>query len=160
MKWSLSHGRATSCGSSGMTDTSKPGSRDPGRAPDNRMLRAESSTFILPGVRGLTKPGFGVSLGTVESAASRHIGTLAFAGGRNPLVRPANQRRPWTPVQVKGLRQLAKGNTPTRVIALKLGRSAETVRSKASEQGVSLKPPNQSPYGPRSAKGQRRDAIR
>lgn len=42
---------------------------------------------------------------------------------------------------------LASKNTPTRVIGLKLGRSEAAIYSKASEQGVSLKPTNQSPYG-------------
>jgi hypothetical protein len=42
--------------------------------------------------------------------------------------------------------QLAKENTPTRVIGLKLGRTEDAVRSKASEEGISLKPTNQSPY--------------
>jgi hypothetical protein len=38
------------------------------------------------------------------------------------------------------------GRTPTRVAGLKLGRSENAVRAKASEVGVSLKPTNQSPY--------------
>ncbi len=58
-----------------------------------------------------------------------------------------NTGKTWTTADVKQLRQLAKGNTPTRVIGLKLGRTENAVRSKASEQGISLKPTNQSPYG-------------
>jgi len=57
-----------------------------------------------------------------------------------------NSGKAWTPVEVKSMKALAKGNTPTRVIGLKLGRTAGAVYSKASEQGVSLKPTNQSPY--------------
>ncbi len=53
----------------------------------------------------------------------------------------------WTPSQTRELRSLAKGNTPTRVIGLKLGRTPSAVQSKASDLGVSLKPTNQSPYG-------------
>ncbi|MBK6914324.1 MAG: hypothetical protein IPH11_11970 [Ignavibacteriales bacterium] len=41
---------------------------------------------------------------------------------------------------------MAKQNTPTRVIGLKLGRTEESIRSKASEFNISLKPVNQSPY--------------
>jgi hypothetical protein len=52
----------------------------------------------------------------------------------------------WTPSEVKQLEELAAGNTPTRVIGLKLGRPEGGVRSKASEEGISLKPTNQSPY--------------
>jgi len=52
----------------------------------------------------------------------------------------------WTPVEEKKLVQLAKQNTPTRVIGLKLGRPEAGVRGKAHELNVSLRPPNQSPY--------------
>lgn len=58
-----------------------------------------------------------------------------------------NSGKAWTPVETKSLKTLASGNTPTRVIGLKLGRSESAVYSKASEQGVSLSPTNQSPYG-------------
>lgn len=57
-----------------------------------------------------------------------------------------NTGKPWTPNDVKALKNLAEGNTPTGVIGLKLGRTENAVRSKASETGVSLKPTNQSPY--------------
>jgi hypothetical protein len=60
-----------------------------------------------------------------------------------------NSGRPWTPATNAQLRQLAAQNTPTRVIGLKLGRTENAVRSHASEQGVSLKPTNQSPYNRR-----------
>jgi hypothetical protein len=52
----------------------------------------------------------------------------------------------WTADDERALRDLADGNTPTRVIGLKLGRTEDAVRSKASELGVSLEPHNQSPY--------------
>lgn len=57
-----------------------------------------------------------------------------------------NSGKSWTAPQVSQLRTLAKQNTPTRVIGLKLGRTEDAVRTKASEEGVSLKPANQSPY--------------
>jgi hypothetical protein len=60
---------------------------------------------------------------------------------------PKNSGKPWTPADVKQLRELARQNTPTRVIGLKLERTLGAVQSKASEEGVSLKPSNQSPYG-------------
>jgi len=53
----------------------------------------------------------------------------------------------WTSDELKELKTLAKGNTPTRVIGLKLQRSESSVRSKAQREGVSLAPANQSPYG-------------
>jgi IS30 family transposase len=52
----------------------------------------------------------------------------------------------WTDQELTALRQLAKENTPTRVIALKLGRSETSIYSKAQREGISLKPTNQSPY--------------
>jgi hypothetical protein len=60
-----------------------------------------------------------------------------------------NTGNPWTQAEINQLRQLARENTPTRVIGLKLGRTEDAVRAKASEEGVSLKPTNQSPYGTR-----------
>jgi hypothetical protein len=60
---------------------------------------------------------------------------------------PANHGKSWTPSQNQQLKQLAQGNTPTRVMGLKLGRTPEAVQSHAQELGVSLKPTNQSPYG-------------
>ena len=58
-----------------------------------------------------------------------------------------NTGKPWTDEEVDQLRELAQGNTPTRVIGLKLGRTEESIYSKASAEGISLGPPNQSPYG-------------
>ena len=55
----------------------------------------------------------------------------------------------WTPAQVSELRDLAKHNTPTRVIGFKMGRTPDAIQNKASEKGISLKPANQSPYGTR-----------
>jgi hypothetical protein len=56
-----------------------------------------------------------------------------------------NTGNPWSAADNKQLRDLAKGNTPTRVIGLKLGRTEDAVQSHASREGVSLKPTNQSP---------------
>ena len=61
-----------------------------------------------------------------------------------------NAGKPWTGSDVDKLRDLARENTPTRVIGLKLGRPAAGVRAKASENGISLKPNNQAPYSRRS----------
>lgn len=59
---------------------------------------------------------------------------------------PANHGKSWSPKEVQQLQNLAKGNTPTRVIGLKMERTEDSVRSKANEEGISLKPTNQSPY--------------
>lgn len=52
----------------------------------------------------------------------------------------------WTRSDVVALKKLAKENTPTRVIGLKLGRTEDSVRTKASNERISLKPTNQPPY--------------
>ncbi len=59
---------------------------------------------------------------------------------------PPNSGKSWSDKDVSAIKSLAKDNTPTRVIGLKLGRSETAVQSKAADLGVSLKPTNQSPY--------------
>lgn len=63
--------------------------------------------------------------------------------------KPSNHGKPWTSSQDRQLQSLAAGNTPTRVIALKLERTPAAVQGHASDLRVSLKPTNQSPYGTR-----------
>ncbi len=60
-----------------------------------------------------------------------------------------NSGNPWSPGDVKELKALAKQNTPTRVIGLKLGRTVAGIRGKARGEGISLMPPNRSPYSHR-----------
>jgi hypothetical protein len=62
-----------------------------------------------------------------------------------------NSGTPWTTSDVRQLKQLAAQNTPTRVIGLKMGRTEGAVGNKASQEGISLKPTNQSPYNRRSS---------
>jgi hypothetical protein len=62
---------------------------------------------------------------------------------------PKNSGKDWMSSDVQKLRELARGNTPTGLIAYKLGRSEDAVRSKASNEEISLKPVNKSPYNRR-----------
>ncbi len=62
---------------------------------------------------------------------------------------PSNSGKPWTPPEVAKLKDLAGRNTPTGLVAHKLQRTEDAVRSKASDERVSLKPTNQSPYNRR-----------
>ena len=71
-----------------------------------------------------------------------------------------NMRDAWSTNDVKTLRQYAKANTPTGVISLKMGRSPTAIRSKAQREGISLGPPNRSPYNRRAKSGGRRKAAR
>ena len=60
-----------------------------------------------------------------------------------------NAGKQWSKTEVTNLKKLVQQNTPTRVIGLKLGRPVSGVYTKASEEGISLKPTNQSPYNRR-----------
>jgi hypothetical protein len=62
------------------------------------------------------------------------------------MATPKNHNKPWSSKDQHQLRELASGNTPTRVIGIKMGRTPDAVESQASKQGTSLKPTNQSPY--------------
>jgi hypothetical protein len=59
---------------------------------------------------------------------------------------PTNNGQSWTSADVKQLEKLADHNTPTRVIGLKMGRTPAAIQQKASQEGISLEPTNQSPY--------------
>lgn len=63
--------------------------------------------------------------------------------------RPSNHGKSWSSGDISKLRELARQNTPTRVAGLKLGRTPASVANKASDEGISLKPTNQSPYNRR-----------
>lgn len=63
-----------------------------------------------------------------------------------------NSNKRWEKQDIKKLKELAKQNTPTRVIGLKLGRTENSIRAVASENKISLKPTNQSPYNRRKKK--------
>lgn len=63
-----------------------------------------------------------------------------------------NSGKPWSPADVSKLKELVRGNTPTRVIGLELGRTPDSIYSEASKLDISLKPTNQSPYNRRPKK--------
>jgi hypothetical protein len=65
-------------------------------------------------------------------------------------------RQPWSTSDVSKLGQLAKGNTPTGVMSIKLQRPLAAVRSKAQREGISLRPVNRSPYNRRTKTAKRR----
>lgn len=63
--------------------------------------------------------------------------------------RPKRENTHWKPAEVQKLRKMAKGNTPTPLIADALGRTESAIYNKAQEKNVSLKPTNKSPYNRR-----------
>jgi hypothetical protein len=64
-------------------------------------------------------------------------------------------RQLWSTTDVNKLKQLAKGNTPTRVMSVKLQRPVAAIRSKAQREGISLRPVNRSPYNRRAKTAKR-----
>jgi hypothetical protein len=67
-----------------------------------------------------------------------------------------NMRKDWTAGDLRELKRLARENTPTGVISLKLGRTPVAIRGKAQREGISLMPSNRSPYTRRrSTRGRR-----
>ncbi len=74
---------------------------------------------------------------------------MPHRGGKTPEDR-SNQR--WTSEEERRLKQLARGNTPTPLIADALGRTENAVWSKASELNFSLRPTNKPPYNRRRRK--------
>jgi hypothetical protein len=87
-----------------------------------------------------------------QAAWKRPGSPIGRAGPRkaNPKYR-RKLGQPWSAEDVRQLRSLAKGNTPTGVLSLKLERPEGAVRSKAQREGISLKPVNRSPYNRRRA---------
>jgi hypothetical protein len=74
---------------------------------------------------------------------------------------PKYKRRmgePWSKDDLKELKALAKANTPTGVISLKLERPPSAIRSKAQREGISLGPANRSPYNRRKTTSTARKA--
>jgi hypothetical protein len=70
---------------------------------------------------------------------------------KNMAKKPGNSGKSWTPAANRQLAVLARGNTPTRVIAMKMERTPAAVESQAARLRLSLKPTNQSPYNRRGA---------
>ena len=60
--------------------------------------------------------------------------------------------QPWSGEEVQRLRTLARRNTPTGVLSVKLGRPKAAIRSKAQREGISLRPVNRSPYNRRHSR--------
>lgn len=56
----------------------------------------------------------------------------------------SNNRRAGTAEEVQ---QVSRGNTPVGVTSIELGRGQDSIWSKARSEGISLAPPNRSPYG-------------
>jgi hypothetical protein len=65
------------------------------------------------------------------------------------FVRGTQSGEPWETAELRELKSLAKQNTPTGVISVKLRRPPAATRSKAQREGVPLRPTNRSPHSRR-----------
>jgi len=61
------------------------------------------------------------------------------------MAKPSRSGKLWTKEEVKTLKDLARQNTPTRVIAIKIHRTPEAVQKKARSEKISLAHGNQKP---------------
>jgi predicted alpha/beta hydrolase len=91
---------------------------------------------------------------TVRGRASwkRAGSPISRKDSRKAHPRTRNNYNRWSASDVRALRQLAKQNTPMRVIGQKLGRTPISIRGKAQREGISLRPTNQASYSRRSAR--------
>ncbi len=62
---------------------------------------------------------------------------------------PKNSGKSWSKNDVSTLKKLLKGNTPTPLVAYKMGRTVDSVYSKVRNLRISAKPTNKSPYNRR-----------
>ncbi len=56
-----------------------------------------------------------------------------------------NDGKPWSDDDLYKLKIMITENTPTGLIAMKLGRTEDAVRDKVAAEGLSLAPTNRSP---------------
>lgn len=70
-------------------------------------------------------------------AAKASKSTKSASGSKTQT--PRSHGNPWTSADLKQLRQLARERTLIRVAAVQLGRSLDSVKSKASEEQISFK---------------------
>lgn len=89
------------------------------------------------------------SLTGCATSVSNRVPATHNQGDFSIMATPKNHNKPWTAKDQRELSDLARQNTPTRVIGIKLGRTPDAVASQASQQGTSLKPANQTPYNRR-----------
>jgi hypothetical protein len=87
-----------------------------------------------------TRARLGTGGSRQASGASRQASSGSRLGG-------GDIKRRWTRDEEKMLRVLARQNTHTRVIGQKLNRSEYSVRSKASELAISLRPNSRPSFG-------------
>ena len=82
----------------------------------------------------------GAAKGAAKGGASKGAAKGAAKSGGAAKSR-TNHGNPWSTEDMRQLRTLARERTLIRVAAERLGRSLDSVKSKASEEGISFKGP-------------------
>ena len=109
--------------------------------------QAKSPGGWLPRNRGVSRDAV---LAHYDLSECNHSARIENKGVKEMAKAPKNHRQPWTTADNRELKKLIKENTPTRVMGIKLGRTAGAVQQHASESGLSTKPTNQSRYNRRT----------
>ncbi len=68
----------------------------------------------------------------------------------NMKKKPISSGKKWTKNNISSLKKLIQENTPTELIAYRLGRSKNAIKSFTSKNNLSLMPINKSPYNRRN----------
>ena len=124
--------KAAKSGSRGGSSSSGGGAKTAAKsAPKVASKGGASSAKSAGGAKSAAKGG-------ASGAKSASKGGAAKGGAAKSRT---NHGNPWSTADMKQLRQLAREKTLIRVAAEQLGRSLDSVKSKASEEGISFKGP-------------------
>ncbi len=82
---------------------------------------------------GVLKPAGEPPVSSSRTAMRRDEAAEAMIGA---MVRQSLGSRPWTPEELRQLRELAAAGFPINVIARKLKRTSSAVRNKARKEGI------------------------
>ncbi len=110
------------------------------QAPDGVQVRGRSVSWISaigPSAHRAAKVASRAAVAFSTKFSMREGGCMAR--------KPKNHGESWTKADDRQLKTLVRQNTPTRLIASKLGRTKGAVYQHASSIGASLRPTNQSP---------------
>jgi hypothetical protein len=113
----------------------------PQRREKRLEVRLDPDLFQTVSLRSVDLGGVSVLVrALLRKYAAGEITLSAEDFHRELITAPKRQQRAWTAAEISELRQLARFNTPLRVICIKLDRTRAAVLSKAAEAGIELRP--------------------
>lgn len=121
-----------------------PGPRDEKRALSELLVILDDHDLVEAHERMTwkTKP---THPGTKRSKATYYEAAKLSSRERTRPIANENDGKPWIEDHLERLKVLITENTPTRLIALKLGRTEDAISDKVAAEGFSLAPTNRSP---------------